>query len=243
METKKIGSFELGEKQIKQFLSRMAPEQQAQAEQNEEYKKQIWDRLEEITLFAALGEENKLEESEAFKEAMAASRRDYIAQLAMTELLKDITAEDDEMAAYYEEHQDEFMAPASAKAKHILVDDEDKAKELKASIEAGELEFEAAAKEHSSCPSAQQGGDLGQFGKGQMVPEFDEAVFAASEGDLLGPVKTQFGYHLIKVDELKEEAKRAFEEVAEQIKQMVVYNKQSEVYEKKLAELKDKYLK
>ncbi len=242
METKMIGNFELGEKQIEQFLSRMAPDQQAQAAGNEEYKKQIWDRLEEITLFAALGEELKVDESEAFKEAMAASRRDYIAQLAMTELLKDIKAEDDEVKAFYEEHKDEFVAPANARAKHILVDEEEKALELKAAIEAGELEFEAAAKDNSKCPSAQQGGDLGQFGKGQMVPEFDQAVFAAKAGDLLGPVKTQFGYHLIKVEDVTEDQTMPFDAVEDQVKQRVAYNKQSDVYENKLAELKAKYL-
>ncbi len=67
----------------------------------------------------------------------------------------------------------------------------------------GEKVFEDAAKEFSTCPSGQRGGDLGEFGKGQMVKEFEDAAFAAEIGHVVGPVKTQFGYHLIKVEEKK----------------------------------------
>lgn len=70
--------------------------------------------------------------------------------------------------------------------------------DLKAEIEAG-ADFAAVAKQHSQCPSGQQGGDLGEFGPGQMVKEFDTAVFSAEIGQVVGPVQTQFGYHLIEV--------------------------------------------
>jgi len=84
------------------------------------------------------------------------------------------------------------------RASHILVDDESMAKDLKKQIEGG-ASFEAVAKEHSSCPSSAKGGDLGWFGKGQMVKPFEDAAFSTPEGQLSNPVKTQFGYHLIKV--------------------------------------------
>jgi len=85
-----------------------------------------------------------------------------------------------------------------ATARHILVGSEEQCAELKAQIEAG-TDFADAAKEHSSCPSGQSGGDLGEFGPGMMVPEFDEVVFSADIGTVQGPVKTQFGYHLLEV--------------------------------------------
>ena len=84
------------------------------------------------------------------------------------------------------------------RASHILVEDEATAKNLKTQIEGG-ASFEAMAKEHSSCPSKAKGGDLGWFGKGQMVKPFEDAAFSTPEGKLSAPVKTQFGYHLIKV--------------------------------------------
>jgi peptidyl-prolyl cis-trans isomerase C len=87
---------------------------------------------------------------------------------------------------------------AKATARHILVDSETKCEELKTAIEGGE-DFAEVAKKHSSCPSGRNGGDLGSFGPGQMVPEFDKVVFSADVNTVQGPVKTQFGYHLLEV--------------------------------------------
>ena len=89
---------------------------------------------------------------------------------------------------------------AQASARHLLVDTEEKCLELKTQIEAG-ADFADVAKEHSNCPSKAQGGDLGSFGPGQMVPEFDKVVFSADLNTVQGPVKTQFGYHLLEVTE------------------------------------------
>jgi peptidyl-prolyl cis-trans isomerase C len=87
---------------------------------------------------------------------------------------------------------------AKATARHILVPSKEICEELKTQIEAG-ADFARIAQEHSQCPSGQQGGDLGEFTQGQMVPEFDEVVFTAEIGKVHGPVKTQFGYHLIEI--------------------------------------------
>ncbi len=85
-----------------------------------------------------------------------------------------------------------------ATARHILVDSEEKCLELKTLIEGGE-DFADVARINSSCPSSRNGGDLGEFGPGMMVPEFDEVVFSADINTVQGPVKTQFGYHLLEV--------------------------------------------
>lgn len=87
---------------------------------------------------------------------------------------------------------------ARATARHILVDTEEKCAELKAEIEGGK-DFGELAKQHSNCPSGRQGGDLGEFGPGMMVKEFDEVVFSAPVNTVQGPVQTQFGYHLLEV--------------------------------------------
>ena len=86
---------------------------------------------------------------------------------------------------------------AQAEARHILVDTEELCEELKSKIVGG-ADFADLAKEHSSCPSGASGGDLGSFGPGQMVPEFDQAVFNLKPGAVSGVVETQFGYHIIK---------------------------------------------
>lgn len=87
---------------------------------------------------------------------------------------------------------------ALASARHILVKSEEKCEELKQQIATG-TDFAELAKKHSSCPSGAQGGELGEFGPGMMVPEFDQVVFSAPVGEVQGPVKTQFGYHLLEV--------------------------------------------
>lgn len=87
---------------------------------------------------------------------------------------------------------------AKASARHLLVDTEAKCNEIKAQIEGG-ADFAEMAKKHSSCPSGRDGGDLGEFSRGMMVPEFDKVVFSAPLHVVQGPVKTQFGYHLLEV--------------------------------------------
>jgi len=87
-------------------------------------------------------------------------------------------------------------------AAHILVKTENEAKKLKEEILGGK-KFEDVAKKHSTCPSGKNGGDLGWFGKGQMVAPFETAAFNAKKGDLVGPVKTEFGWHLIQVKDQK----------------------------------------
>lgn len=87
---------------------------------------------------------------------------------------------------------------AKARARHILVPTEEACNDLKSEIEGG-ADFGALAKEHSQCPSGKQGGDLGEFGPGQMVKEFDDVVFSGEVGKVHGPVKTQFGYHLLEI--------------------------------------------
>lgn len=87
---------------------------------------------------------------------------------------------------------------ARASASHILVPSQEAAEDLKRQIEEGSS-FAEVAREHSQCPSSAQGGSLGEFGPGEMVPEFDKVVFSAEVGKVHGPVQTQFGYHLIEI--------------------------------------------
>ncbi len=87
---------------------------------------------------------------------------------------------------------------AKARARHILVSSQEACEDLKQQIEKGQ-DFAEMAQEHSQCPSSQQGGDLGEFGPGQMVKEFDEVVFKEDVGTVHGPIQTQFGFHLVEI--------------------------------------------
>ncbi len=90
---------------------------------------------------------------------------------------------------------------ATASARHILVGSEEQCNQLKEKINNGEITFEDAAKEYSQCPSGADGGNLGTFPEGMMVPEFDKVVFNDEVGVVHGPVQTQFGYHLLEITE------------------------------------------
>ena len=117
----------------------------------------------------------------------------------------------------------------------ITISDE----EIREYFEANKARF---AKGSSTCPSGANGGDLGEFGKGQMVKEFEDAAFAAEIGHVVGPVKTQFGYHLIKVEDKKEAEDAKLDDVKEQIKSEIMQKKQQEAYTAKVEALKKKYM-
>lgn len=237
-----VAGKELTEAQFEAYLKSVPREQQMYA-QNPQYREQYKEQFIDLYLFAQLGQDEKMDETAEFKEIMEGARRDILAQLAMRDMLKDITVTEEEEKAFYEENKAQFGKGATVNAKHILTDSEEKCQTILKNIESGEKTFEDAAKEFSTCPSGAQGGSLGEFGKGQMVKEFEDAAFDAEVGKVVGPVKTQFGYHLIKVEE-KNEAKTAeFEEVKGQIRQQLLGMKQNEAYEAKVKELKENYLK
>jgi peptidyl-prolyl cis-trans isomerase C len=95
---------------------------------------------------------------------------------------------------------EEERAMARASARHILVETKEACEKIKAEI-AGGADFAEMAQRHSRCPSSRQGGELGEFGPGEMVPEFDAVVFSGEVGKVHGPIETQFGYHLIEITE------------------------------------------
>lgn len=152
----------------------------------------------------------------------------YINNLIEQEIASKVTVSDEEAKKFYDENTDKFKQSESVQASHILIgvdpklsaDEKAKAKEKAASLlkraKAGE-DFAALAKDNSTCPSASQGGNLGSFGKGQMVPEFEKAAFALKPGEISDIVETKFGYHIIKVTDKKAEGTIAFNDAKNDI--------------------------
>ena len=237
----KIAGRELTEKDYQAFLNKVPAEQRAYAE-HPQAKAMYVEQFLTQHLYAQLGADLKLDETAEFAELMEVMKMEILSQLAMAETLKGIEVTSGEVKAFYEDNKEMFKKSETVKAKHILVDEEEKANELMAALNAGEIDFEEAAKANSNCPSAAQGGDLGEFGKGQMVPAFEEAAFAAEVGKVAGPVKTDFGYHIILVDEHAEGGNYTFDEVRDQIKAQLSQQKSTEAFQAKTNELKAKYL-
>ena len=231
---------EITETEFNEFLSKL-PEQQQAYVATEEGRKQALTQYANYFLFEKLGYDKKYDQDEAFLATMEAVKRELLGQYALTQEIKDIQATQEECEAYYNEHKAMFVKEAKATAKHILTATEEESKKVLEEIESGVKTFEDAAKEYSTCPSNAQGGSLGVFGRGMMVPEFEEAAFAFDLEKVSEPVKTQFGYHLIKLEAKNEPTIPAYEEIADKVEKTLMFQKQGEVYKNKLDEVKAKF--
>lgn len=236
-----VAGEEITQKDLDALLHALPKEQQAYAG-NEQFRQQCLEQIITIHLFAKLGEEMDLENTDAFQENMAHAKREILAQMAVGESMKDISVTEEEAKAYYTANEDQFLSGETVHAKHILVDEEEACQKILEMIASGEKSFEEAAKEYSTCPSSEKGGDLGSFGKGQMVKEFEDAAFSAQIGHVVGPVKTQFGYHLIQVEQKNDAQTSVFEDVSDSIKNILIQQKRNDVYAEKIAQLKAKYM-
>ena len=236
-----VAGEEITEKDLNDFMENVPQEQQAYRS-NPQFRQQCLEQLTALRMFTKQGEEQKLDETEEFKKIMEGARKDILAQMMVSETIKDITVTDDEAESYFHANKRQFVKGETVKAKHILVDTEEKCAAIQKDIENGSVTFEEAAKGFSTCPSAQRGGDLGEFGKGQMVPEFEKAAFQAQIGTIVGPVKTSFGYHLIKVEGKSEASETAYADVSSTIKANLLHQKQNDAYNAKVKELKEKYV-
>lgn len=235
-----VAGKEITKEDLDAFLAN-APKEHQPYLSNPALRQRYLEQLVELTLFAKLGEEQKLNETERFIKVIENAKCDILAQMAVTETLKNVTATDDEVKGYYEANTQRFQKPETVRAKHILVADEDTCNEIKKALDENTKTFEDAASEFSTCPSKERGGDLGEFGRGQMVKEFEDAAFAAELNTVVGPVKTQFGYHLIQVTEKHKPETASFETVKDTIRKNLIQMKQNDVYAAKIKELKEKY--
>ena len=204
-------------------------------------KKQLLEQMISFDLMYKLGNEMKINETEEYKANLAQVEKDLLTQITINKVLAEVTVTDDEAKKYYDEHKNEFEQPATVSAKHILVDNEELCSEVKNKIASGELSFEEAAKQYSTCPSKEQGGNLGVFGRGMMVPEFEEAAFGLELEKVSEPVQTQFGYHLILVESKKEAKEKSFEEVKGMATGQLLQDAQQKKYLDVIKELEAKY--
>ena len=154
-----------------------------------------------------------------------------------------------EIAQHFRDHKQEYVKSEQALASHILITpdgteqlskDEARAKisSIREKIVNEGADFSVMAQEHSACPSSEQGGSLGWFGRGAMVPEFDEAVFSMQDGEISDIIETQFGYHIIKKLGHKDAAEPQFDEVREQIRDFLLHERRGERLSAYVDELK-----
>jgi peptidyl-prolyl cis-trans isomerase C len=182
----------------------------------------------ENQLFADAAEAAKLGSGAAFEERMNYWRRRALREYYFeAELNKSVSEAD--AKKFYDQQVGSAKAQEEVRARHILVESEDLAKQLHGRITKGE-DFIALAKEHSKDPgSKDEGGDLGYFGKGQMVPVFEETAFGLKAGDVSAPVKSQFGWHIVKVEDRRARGAPPFDSIKERIVASMIHRKAQEV--------------
>lgn len=207
---------------------------------SEEGKKQLLDQIISFELVYSYAKDNGLENDPVYIAQLEAAKKEILTQAAINKVLANVKVTDEEVKAYYEANEQYFKSEESVTAKHILVDSLEQAEEIKNKIDSG-MNFEMAAMQFSSCPSKEQGGNLGNFTRGRMVPEFEAAAFELAVGEVSEPVQTQFGYHIIKVEEKNEGMVKPLEEVFSMIHREILNERESFKYMQLTEELKSKY--
>lgn len=227
----KVGEAEITEadlafaaKDLGQELQRFPPAQ---------WRQLLLDAVVDMELLAQAARQDGLDQDPDFQKQMEFLELQALRNAYLSQKIGDAISDEDLQAAYDAEFAD-FEGAEEVNARHILVKEKAEAEELIKELDGG-ADFAELAREKSTGPSGPNGGDLGFFGRGQMVPPFDEAVFALDPGTYTKePVETQFGWHVIKLEGKRKQEKPALEEVANGLRQQLFRDR----YEAKMAELK-----
>jgi len=243
----KVGERTITLAEFNQMLPR--DPQNPGAKMSPEQKKAHLERVVNALLFLEEAKQLRLRERpEVAAKIDEATSKVLIGEYLRLSITEKAKVEESEVKAYWESHPEEFTAPPQVRARHILIgisgsgveegEALKKAEAILARIRAGE-DFGKLASELSEDPGTKaRGGDLGAFGPGKMVPAFDKAAFALKPGEVSGPVRTSFGYHIIKVEDRQEPFRRPFESVRQMIHSRLARERQRDQLQALLKELK-----
>lgn len=231
----KIGDKKITVADFERILGYVDSERQKLLEKNPQLKEAFLKQIVQSMVIADLAKKKGFDKKADVKEQLKLFSDGFLAnEYLKKEVASKITVSDDDMKLYYDGHKDEFKTPETVRARHILVrvdtsaseSDKKKAKEkaedILKKIKSGE-DFVKLASEMSDDPgSKSKGGDLGFFSRGRMIKPFEDAAFSLKPGEVSDVIETQFGYHIIKVEEKKDEAIETFDAVKERINQKLL---------------------
>lgn len=235
-----VGGIAITDRDVNEFIAGLG--QRGQSYNTPDGRRAVLNQIIGNKLLLLDAKRNLFEAEAAFREQLGRLKDNLLISYAGEKILSAVNVTEAEAKEYYESHKSEFKSGETVNASHILVDSEEKARAIYEEITSGKKSFEDAAKEYSSCPSKDAGGNLGDFGRGQMVPEFDTAVFSMEVGEVTStPVKTQFGYHLIKLNAKNPAKEMSYDEIKDELKAGLLGEKRHKAYESKINQLKIMY--
>lgn len=193
---------------------------------------------------------NNFDSEEEFNEALRRNdltinqlkdslKNQMMIERAMEQEYEKIDITEEEIFQYYEDNKDYFFEPENRKIRHILVENREEAENILNQLNDGLVDFDKLARDKSICPSSEQGGDLGYITRGQMVKNFEEMSFSLEIGEISEITQTEYGYHVIKCDDIQKEHQLTFEEARENIKNMLLSREKNEIIEILLANLRE----
>ena len=251
----RVGDRTLTLEQFEQQVKELPPQLQMALKQRPDLKKQFLERWVQVNLLALAAKEKGLDKDPNIKMQIEDAVSSILARAYMQKEIgaKNVKVSDKELEQYYNEHKDQFKDKESVKASHILIKvDKDgdkkaweaarkKAEDIRKKALNGES-FAKLAKEYSDDPgSKNKGGELGYFTRGRMVPEFEKAAFSLKKGEISEPVKTAFGYHIIKLEDHRPAKQKKLSDVHETLRDELVKEKEKSEMHQVLNELEKKY--
>lgn len=207
---------------------------------NTEKNEEVIDELIHQELIYQDAKDKGLDKEEDFQKVLEKAKKSLLLNYYLGKMLSDIAITDKEIEDFYKVHKDHFNTSPTVRASHILVEDLEKAQEIYNKIVNG-ADFSLEAKKNSTCPSKNKGGDLGNFSRGQMVKEFEDAAFSMNVGDISKPIKTEFGYHIIKLTGKNPSKEVSLEDAKDHIIKDIRRQKEQDIYRDKINLLKAKY--
>ena len=232
-----VNGTAITQKQFDTELKNLPPQLQPMA-QSPEGRKELLESMIIREIVYQDAQKQGFEKTPDFTERMDEVKKKLLVEMDLKKKLEaEIKLTDDDLKKVYEQYKEKFKTGEQIRASHILVKDEKTAQDVEAQLKKG-ANFADLAKKYSTDSTKDKGGDLGWFDKGKMVPEFDKAAFALKDGETSGIVKTNFGYHIIKVTGKRPAGYAPFDEVKDQIKAAILPSKQQEVFQKVKTDLK-----
>lgn len=228
-------SFKGGEITVEEFNKEIenVPEFARGIFEGPEGKRRFLDDLINRELVYIEAKRRNIERDKEYIKRVEKFKKEALLEMVLKREIEDkARVEDPELKAYYDSHPEEFRLNEELRVSHILVKTEAESRGVMKKLEEG-ADFEELARKLSQDPgSAKRGGDLGYFGRGKMIPEFEKTAFGLKKGELGGPVKTEFGYHIIKLTGRRSGQMVEFAKISDVLRQRLIREKQKEVFER-----------